>query len=175
MELERRRLCLSSSSEHAQQRPSEQFHLAELGPGPAHRLGHFRHVSGLQRGCRLGADGDSVFSPDPSTSTSTLVRRQQSSTTSRSSRTRSSSSTASSTTTQSVSSPASTDLAGEDPVLRIGYPQGSYSHRTGGTQFYATPLNDTNANHERMLLSYDVWFPTGFGWVHRVLPSRAVS
>jgi hypothetical protein len=57
-------------------------------------------------------------------------------------------------------------------VLRIEYPQGSYSKRTGGTQFYAQPLNNTggtssgntssDGQYERMLLAYDVWFPTGF-------------
>lgn len=111
----------------------------------------------------------SVFSPDPSTSTSTLVRRQ---TTSRSS-TRTSSLSPSST--ESVSSPASTDLNGQPPVLRINYPAESYSKRTGGTQFYAAPLNSTssgegqvdgnsttNGQYERMMLSYDVWFPVGF-------------
>ncbi|ORY35660.1 hypothetical protein BCR39DRAFT_511370 [Naematelia encephala] len=131
----------------------------------------------------FGTD-DIVFSPDPSTSTSTLVRRDASSTTSSASKSSSSSklhkhsssassssspssSSTSSTSTSatSVSSPASTNLAGEPPVLRINYPQGSYSHGTGGTQFYATPLSGGNSDtYERMLLSYDIWFPTGFAW-----------
>ncbi|OCF75853.1 alginate lyase [Kwoniella mangroviensis CBS 8886] len=126
-------------------------------------------------------NSDIVFSPDPSTSTSTLVRRQESSTSS-STKTKtktSSASTSSSTsiTTTSVSSPASTALNGEPPVIRIEYPQGSYSKRTGGTQFYANPLTSSNAKvaagsgnstttgqYERMLLSYDVWFPVGYAW-----------
>ncbi|WVQ95107.1 hypothetical protein IAU59_002201 [Kwoniella sp. CBS 9459] len=126
-----------------------------------------------------------VFSPDPSTSTSTLVRRQESSTSTSRSRHSSHSSTAtasasdagSTTSATSVSYPASTDLAGEPPVLRIEYPKGSYSKKTGGTQFYSSPLNGTGASvasaagnastdgqYERMLLSYDVWFPVGYGW-----------
>ncbi|WVW85452.1 hypothetical protein I302_107490 [Kwoniella bestiolae CBS 10118] len=122
-----------------------------------------------------------VFSPDPSTSTSTLVRRQESSTSSTTrTRTRTlsaSTSSATSSTTTSVSSPASTALNGQPPALRIEYPQGSYSKKTGGTQFYANPLTSSNAKvasgsgnstttgqYERMLLSYDVWFPTGYAW-----------
>ncbi|WWC71421.1 uncharacterized protein I206_105377 [Kwoniella pini CBS 10737] len=129
-------------------------------------------------------NSDIVFSPDPSTSTSTLVRRQESSTSSSKSSTKtktssaaSSSSTASTTT--SVAYPASTNLDGEAPVLRIEYPQGSYSKKTGGTQFYADPLMSTDAKvassssgsnttttgqYERMMLSYDVWFPSGYAW-----------
>ncbi|WWC63459.1 uncharacterized protein I303_106062 [Kwoniella dejecticola CBS 10117] len=129
-------------------------------------------------------NSDIVFSPDPSTSTSTLVRRQESSTSSSrsSSKTKTSSaatSSSTSSTTTSVSYPASTALNGEPPVLRIEYPQGSYSKKTGGTQFYANPLTSTNAKvsssssssntsttgqYERMMLSYDVWFPTGYAW-----------
>ncbi|CAK9780621.1 hypothetical protein CC85DRAFT_286735 [Cutaneotrichosporon oleaginosum] len=67
-------------------------------------------------------------------------------------------------------------LAAKDntPVLRIEYPKGSYSAGTGGTQFYAQPLNATsqsqnifpnttsNGQFERMLLSYDVYFDDFF-------------
>lgn len=64
--------------------------------------------------------------------------------------------------------------AGDSPVLRIEYPKGSYSAGTGGTQFYAQPLNATskstnifpnttsNGQFERMLLSYDIYFSPGF-------------
>ncbi|KAK4687367.1 hypothetical protein P7C73_g2761, partial [Tremellales sp. Uapishka_1] len=124
---------------------------------------------------------DIVFSPDPSTSSS-LVRRKDSSSSSSSSSststikssTKTSSSSASSTTT--VSSPASTDLGGEPAVLRINYPSGSYSKGTGGTQFYAQPLNDstsassvlgnstTDGQYERMLLSYDIYFPSNYSF-----------
>ena len=71
----------------------------------------------------------------------------------------------------SIASPASTNLGGEPPVLRIGYPQGSYSSRTGGTQFTTNFTTATGSqaqsggSYERMLLSYDIWFPSGFGRV----------
>ncbi|KAK8854648.1 hypothetical protein IAR55_003387 [Kwoniella newhampshirensis] len=117
-------------------------------------------------------NSDIVFSPDPSTSSSTLVRRASSST----SHQRTSSGSA--TTSYSTSFPSSTNLAGQPPVLRVEYPQGSYSKRTGGTQFYADPLSTTagsvdrsaagnatsDGGFERMLLSYDIWFPSGFAW-----------
>lgn len=62
----------------------------------------------------------------------------------------------------------------DTPVLRIEYPQGSYSAGTGGTQFYAQPLNATsksqnifpnttsNGQFERMLFSYDIYFDDYF-------------
>ncbi|WRT68559.1 uncharacterized protein IL334_005536 [Kwoniella shivajii] len=123
-------------------------------------------------------NSDIVFSPDPSTSTSTVVRRQDSSTSSTKTKTKTSSATSStstSTTSTTVAYPSSTALNGESPALRIEYPQGSYSKRTGGTQFYANPLNTTDAKvtsgnatsdgqYERMMMSYDVWFPTGYAW-----------
>ncbi|OXH28160.1 alginate lyase [Cryptococcus neoformans] len=114
-----------------------------------------------------------VFSADPSTTSSTLVRRQDPSTSSsttststRSAKTSSAVATASATS-NGVSYPAVTDLSGEPPVLRIEYPSGSYSKKTGGTQFYAQPLNGSDSSGgalERMLLSYDIWFPSGFSW-----------
>lgn len=70
-----------------------------------------------------------------------------------------------SATSSGVSYPAVTDLNGEPPALRVEYPSGSYSKKTGGTQFYAQPLNGSDSSGgalERMLLSYDIWFPTGF-------------
>ncbi|WWC90514.1 uncharacterized protein L201_005450 [Kwoniella dendrophila CBS 6074] len=133
-------------------------------------------------------NSDLVFSPDPSTSSSTIVRRQESSTSSSKSSTKSKTSSAStssttgtgtstSTATTSVSSPLSTALNGQPPALRVEYPKGSYSKKTGGTQFYANPLTSSNAKvasssgnsttsgqYERMMLSYDVWFPTGYAW-----------
>ncbi|ODN83636.1 hypothetical protein, variant 2 [Cryptococcus amylolentus CBS 6039] len=124
-----------------------------------------------------------VFTADPSTTTSTLVRRAHESTESSStqkSSTKSSTKTSSSSSaaTSAVTYPNITDLSGEAPSLRIEYPSGSYSKKTGGTQFYAQPLNasssdasdavgnsSTNGEFERMLLTYDIWFPTGFSWV----------
>lgn len=116
----------------------------------------------------------SVFSADPSTTSSTLVRRQASSTSSLASSTKTKSAKTSSAvatasaTINGVSYPAVTNLNGESPVLRIEYPSGSYSKKTGGTQFYAQPLNgsdSSNGAYERMLLSYDIWFPAGFSLV----------
>lgn len=80
---------------------------------------------------------------------------------------RSKSSTLALSSQTSIASPASTDLAGQSPVLRIGYPQGSYSSRTGGTQFTSnyTAAEGQSADGngwERMLLTYDVWFPNGY-------------
>lgn len=49
------------------------------------------------------------------------------------------------------------------PALRVFYPAGSYSKRTGGTQFYAQPL--VNEAYERMILSYDIWFPSNYSFV----------
>jgi hypothetical protein len=99
-----------------------------------------------------------AFTADPSTVSSTLVRRQS---------TRSSSASAASSSAASatgVQAPITTALSGEEPVFRVGYPAGSYSGSTGGTQFYSQALNVTNGgqDYERMMLSYDVWFPQGF-------------
>lgn len=120
-----------------------------------------------------------VFTADPSTTSSTLVRRADSSTTSSSSSHKFKSSSTATTSTASasgaVTTPFDTNLDGESPVLRVFYPQGSYSKQTGGTQFYSTPLEasgsssttgntTSNGQYERMLISYDIWFPSGFGW-----------
>lgn len=65
-------------------------------------------------------------------------------------------------------------LTNSKTSLRIEYPAGSYSNATGGTQFYSQPLNassdtpkpadgaSTNGQFERMLLSYDTFFPSDF-------------
>ncbi|GMK53735.1 hypothetical protein CspeluHIS016_0103210 [Cutaneotrichosporon spelunceum] len=62
----------------------------------------------------------------------------------------------------------------DTPVLRIEYPQGSYSAGTGGTQFYSEPLSATsnsqnilpnttsNGQFERMLFAYDIYFDPSF-------------
>ena len=101
----------------------------------------------------------SAFTADPAT---TLVRRQNTRTQSSSSSASAASSSAASAT--GVQSPTTTALSGEEPVFRVGYPAGSYSGSTGGTQFYSQALNTSSGGHdyERMMLSYDVWFPQGF-------------
>ncbi|KZO98762.1 polysaccharide lyase family 14 protein, partial [Calocera viscosa TUFC12733] len=51
-------------------------------------------------------------------------------------------------------------------VLQVTYPANSYSHQTGGAEFYALPLNSTStAPYTTMLLTYDVAFSTYFNWV----------
>jgi hypothetical protein len=106
-----------------------------------------------------------AFTADPSTVSSTLARRQNTRTHSSSSHSSSASAASSSAASATgVQAPITTALSGEDPVFRVGYPAGSYSGSTGGTQFYSQALNVTNGgqDYERMMLSYDVWFPQGF-------------
>lgn len=69
---------------------------------------------------------------------------------------------------------AASALENSKTSLRIEYPAGSYSNATGGTQFYSQPVNatsdtpkpadgvSTNGELERMLLSYDIFFPSDF-------------
>ncbi|PAV15213.1 polysaccharide lyase family 14 [Pyrrhoderma noxium] len=47
-------------------------------------------------------------------------------------------------------------------VLSVEYPSGSYSHGTGGAQFYST-FGDKEG-FEAMLLSYDIAFESDFDW-----------
>ncbi|KAI9637561.1 uncharacterized protein MKK02DRAFT_43487 [Dioszegia hungarica] len=120
-------------------------------------------------------ENDVVFSPDPASTSATVVRRQGGVTvpTSAASSTasiRASSSTSRSTSksaTGSATSPSSTNLSGQPPVLRVEYPQGSYSKKTGGTQFTSnltTLAGGSAGGYEKMLLSYDVWFPAGYNF-----------
>lgn len=123
---------------------------------------------------------DIVFSADPETSTSTLVRREPQAETGTSPSPASSSSPSKKAATTkaqaNVAHPATTELGGMEPVLRINYPQGSYNGASGGAQFYSQPLNatasdartpavgnaTTDGQFERALLAYDIWFPTGY-------------
>lgn len=51
----------------------------------------------------------------------------------------------------------------ESLVLAVRYPAGSYSHATGGAQFYsAFPTTGTAS----MLLTYSVYFPKNYTFVH---------
>ncbi|KAF9304728.1 hypothetical protein BGZ74_000731 [Mortierella antarctica] len=54
-----------------------------------------------------------------------------------------------------------------DQVLQLVYPKGSYAPSigpiTGGTHFYATPFGDKTP-FSKMMVSYDVAFPSGFNW-----------
>lgn len=50
-------------------------------------------------------------------------------------------------------------------MLSVEYPKDSYSHSTGGAQFFSQPLNVSNVAPETyttMLLSYDIYFPADF-------------
>ncbi|KAF9132379.1 hypothetical protein BGW39_000248 [Mortierella sp. 14UC] len=53
-------------------------------------------------------------------------------------------------------------------VMQVIYPKGSYAPKagpiTGGTSFYAKPFGD-DTPFEKMMISYDVAFPSGFDWV----------
>jgi hypothetical protein len=51
------------------------------------------------------------------------------------------------------------------PVLQATYPQGSYSHETGGSQFYNLWNTTDGSKFQTMMVSYEVAFDTGFDWV----------
>ncbi|KXN90595.1 hypothetical protein AN958_03835 [Leucoagaricus sp. SymC.cos] len=50
-------------------------------------------------------------------------------------------------------------------VLQVTYPQGSFSHESGGTQFYNLWNTTDGSNWGSMLLSYEVAFNSNFDWV----------
>jgi hypothetical protein len=58
---------------------------------------------------------------------------------------------------QGVSSPSG-------PVLCVTYPEGSYSHDTGGAQFYSL-WNTTGSPFRTMMVSYELAFGDNFDWV----------
>ena len=49
------------------------------------------------------------------------------------------------------------------PVLRVTYPEGSFSHDTGGAQLYT--LWNTTDGFNTMMVTYEVAFDPGFEWV----------
>jgi hypothetical protein len=51
------------------------------------------------------------------------------------------------------------------PVLRVTYPQGSFSHDTGGAQFYSLFNTTDNSAFGSMLITYEVAFEVNFDWV----------
>ncbi len=60
--------------------------------------------------------------------------------------------------------PGSTQNA-TGPVLQATYPAGSFSHESGGAQFYNL-WNNTNGNpFQSMIVSYELAFPQDFDWV----------
>ncbi|KAG0376322.1 hypothetical protein BGX24_007906 [Mortierella sp. AD032] len=63
---------------------------------------------------------------------------------------------------------ASNNNSTNSQVMQVNYPKGSYAPKagpvTGGTSFYAKPFGD-DTPFEKMMISYDVAFPSGFDWV----------
>ncbi|KAH9949540.1 polysaccharide lyase family 14 protein [Amylocystis lapponica] len=62
------------------------------------------------------------------------------------------------------SSSASSAQTSALPVLQVTYPAGSYSHNTGGAQFYSR-WNASGAPFASVLLSYEVAFDADWDWV----------
>ncbi|THG99990.1 hypothetical protein EW145_g7158 [Phellinidium pouzarii] len=63
----------------------------------------------------------------------------------------------------SKSSSSSDSNSSNGAVFAVTYDAGTYSHGTGGAQFYAT--FGGSAGFEAMLLSYDIMFDEDFDWV----------
>lgn len=63
------------------------------------------------------------------------------------------------------SSPAPGTSASSGPVLEVTYPQGSFSHDTGGAQLYSLWNTSDGSQFNSMLLTYEVAFDAGFNWV----------
>lgn len=51
------------------------------------------------------------------------------------------------------------------PVLEVTYPQGSFSHGTGGTQLYSLWNTTDGSKFASMVVTYEVAFDAGFNWV----------
>ncbi|RXW21637.1 hypothetical protein EST38_g4206 [Candolleomyces aberdarensis] len=51
------------------------------------------------------------------------------------------------------------------PVLQVTYPAKSFSHETGGTQFFNLWNNTSGGNFLSMILTYELAFEDGFDWV----------
>lgn len=51
------------------------------------------------------------------------------------------------------------------PVMQITYPEGSFSHDTGGVQFYSLWNTTDGSSFNSMMVSYEVAFDAGFDWV----------
>ncbi|KAJ3528338.1 hypothetical protein NM688_g8012 [Phlebia brevispora] len=63
-----------------------------------------------------------------------------------------------------ASAPSSTGST-NGPVLQVTYPQGSYSHGTGGAQLYSLWNTSDGSQFNSMLLTYEVAFDANFDWV----------
>ncbi|GJE94465.1 polysaccharide lyase family 14 protein [Phanerochaete sordida] len=51
------------------------------------------------------------------------------------------------------------------PVLEVTYPEGSFSHGTGGMQLYSLWNTTDGSTFNSMLITYEVAFDSGFNWV----------
>ncbi len=51
------------------------------------------------------------------------------------------------------------------PVMQITYPEGSFSHDTGGVQFYSLWNTTDGSSFNSMMVSYEIAFDAGFDWV----------
>jgi len=56
-------------------------------------------------------------------------------------------------------------LSPSGPVLQVTYPAGSYSHDTGGVQFYNLWNTTDGSSFRTMMVSYELAFDSGFDWV----------
>uniref|UniRef100_A0A8H7Y5H8 Polysaccharide lyase 14 domain-containing protein n=1 Tax=Psilocybe cubensis TaxID=181762 RepID=A0A8H7Y5H8_PSICU len=63
--------------------------------------------------------------------------------------------------------PGSTPQASNSgaPVLRVSYPEGSFSHDTGGAQFYSLWNTTDGSSFNSMMVSYEIAFESNFDWV----------
>ncbi|KAL6306062.1 hypothetical protein BKA93DRAFT_816646 [Sparassis latifolia] len=95
---------------------------------------------------------DLAFVPDPFPSTTSSAT--------------STAKTTAKTTAKSTSKSTSTPTPTPTPVLRVTYPNGSFSHPgTAGAQFYSYWSPPAGKQWQSMLLAYDVAFDTNFTWV----------
>ncbi|KAF9475550.1 hypothetical protein BDN70DRAFT_883606 [Pholiota conissans] len=51
------------------------------------------------------------------------------------------------------------------PVMQVTYPEGSFSHDTGGVQFYSLWNTTDGSSFNSMMVSYEIAFDAGFDWV----------
>jgi hypothetical protein len=51
------------------------------------------------------------------------------------------------------------------PVLQVTYPEGSFSHDTGGAQLYTLWNTTDGSSFNTMMVTYEVAFDAGFDWV----------
>lgn len=62
-------------------------------------------------------------------------------------------------------SPAPGSSASSGPVLQVTYPAGSFSHDTGGAQFYSLWNTTDGSTFNSVLLTYELAFDSDFDWV----------